>query len=84
MKELVRTQAGDNNMGTYTEEVYEDIGVFVRKLTLHTTRAGDIVQYTVAHEPHPVTWLGPFGTYERAVEYLRPANSIYLSPVPGG
>jgi len=78
MRALVRETQGINDMGPWTDRIYEEAGVFVRHRASQTRRAGLVQNYFVGREIDPTSWIGPFGTYERARDFLIPARSIYL------
>jgi len=71
-------------MGPWEDRVYEEGAVFVRHRASQTARAGLIENYFAARELDPTSWIGPFGTYERARDFLTPANSIYRKPSEAG
>jgi len=83
MKELVRQAQGINDMGPWADRIYAEPGIFIRHRASYTCRAGLIENYYVAREIEPVSWIGPFGTYERARAFLLPMNSIYLAHQTG-
>jgi len=72
MKQKVRTEAGKNSEGwPFQEIIWEEDLCFIRERTIFAPRR-TFTLFAGAYDPDIPTWIGPFPSYERVLEYLRP------------
>jgi hypothetical protein len=76
MRKRVREQNGlTEDKVEYQDIIWEEDRVFVRERTLFMPRR-TVTLFASAYSDLVVTWVGPFPTYDRALEALRlPARS---------
>ena len=71
MRQKIREEVGITGQSEYRDTIWRENGVFIRERTFHNQRV-PVTLYSAAYGPEVATWIGPYSTYEAALNIMHP------------